>query len=135
MLTLLSRRMFFALADALPVVKMISPTILLLLLLSAKTNQIGTISELPSFLVVASFPVKVPCMRNLRTSAFDISVTITSPASFLGGDKSITSIYSVLMSVMSFCFIFIRLFLPFHTIHMTMYLIKKRLLLYYNRPL
>ena len=82
MLTLLlSRRILVTLTEASYVVKIISPILLLLCLLS-KTNQTGTTCELPSILTVASFPVNVPFIRNLAISAVDISAIIVGNVLF-----------------------------------------------------
>src|SRR5918996_3627395 len=49
----------------------------------SNTNQIGTICGLPSFLTVASFTVKVSCIRNFSISFLDISVIIAIMSTFL----------------------------------------------------
>src|ERR671919_898060 len=76
--------MFNALSESLYVENTISPIPFLAWFFRlSNTNQIGTTCGLPSFFTVASFAVKVSCIRNFSISFLDIFVIILIMSNFL----------------------------------------------------
>src|ERR687891_1521771 len=77
----------------------------------SNTNQIGTTCGLPSFLTVASFAVKVSCIRNFSISFLDISVIIAIMSNFL--KSNFTYVISARDLLLQFLLLYVMLLLAF----------------------
>src|ERR687891_2340878 len=104
--------MFNALSDPPYVVNTISPIpFLAWSFWISNMNQIGITCGLPSFFTVASFAVKVPCIRNFSISFLDISVIIAIMSNLL--KSNFTYIISARDLLLQFLLLYVMLLLAF----------------------